>query len=207
MLNVKYDYSSVHVDVPNPLAKEIIDWGKLQVSDDDIFVTHNDPTFGREDEIHVTILYGLHSNSSKEAQELLAQTGPITVKLGKVDIFTDPFKFDVVMIEVISEDLRQLNNLLQTNVKFTNKYGAYKPHITIAYVKKGKGKKHKGLTCWQGVEFNCDYAVFSSKDGFKQKILLQDWVPERTDTSPVILPETSHADVPITLCSIAETES
>ncbi len=172
MLNVKYDYSSVHVDVPLPLAGDIVEWGKRQVLDDDVYVTQKDPTFGREDEIHVTILYGLHTDRSDQVLKLLENHGPIKAKLGKVGVFTNPYKFDVVMIEVVSPDLVVLNNILHKNVKYTNKYGEYHPHVTIAYVKKGKGWKYTGLSQWENQEFICNYAVFSSKDGTKQKFSL-----------------------------------
>lgn len=172
MFNVKYDFSSVHVDVPISLAEEIVEWGRKQIKDEDIFVTQKDPTFGREDEIHITILYGLHNEKPEPVVEILENAGPITVKLGKVGVFTNPYKFDVVMINVDSPDLQRLNKVLHDNVKYTNKYGDYHPHVTIAYVKKGKGWKHLGLTHWEGREFTCNYSVFSSKDGSRKKISL-----------------------------------
>lgn len=172
MRNVRYDFSSCHVDVPSPLAEEIAEWGRQQVSDEDIYVTHKDPTFGREDEIHITILYGIHTESPELVRSLLEGQGPVTVELGEVDVFTNPFKFDVVMIEAYSDDLCRLNELLQEKVKFTNKYPIYNPHVTIAYVKKGKGWKHRGLDLWKGKSFMCHYAIFSSKDGTKERIAL-----------------------------------
>lgn len=172
MLNTKYDYSSVHVDVLSPLADEIIAWGKQNVSDDDIYVSQRDPSFGREDEIHVTVLYGIHSESADPVVSAIQSSGRITAKLGKLSVFTNPYRFDVLMIEVISPDLVARNQLLQEKVKFTNKYGAYRPHLTIAYVKKGKGWKHHGVSRFEGKTFSADYAVFSSKKGFKQVISL-----------------------------------
>jgi 2'-5' RNA ligase len=172
MHNVKYDYSSCHIDVPQSLANEIVKWGRKEVSDDEIFVTQRDPTFGREDEIHITILYGIHSESSEGVREVIKDFGPVSVEFGKVDIFTSPLKFDVVMIEVHSDDLCRLNEKLQKSIKFTNKYPSYKPHATIAYVKKGKGWKHQGLSKWNGTEFTSDFAVFSSKNGTKERIAL-----------------------------------
>lgn len=172
MFNVKYNYSSVHVDVPNPLAVEIIEWGKKQITDDEIYVTQKDPTFGREDEIHTTILYGIHSENPDEIREIVGNSGTITAKLGKVGVFTNPYRFDVVMIEVISEDLRRLNKILDERIKYTNKYGEYKPHVTIAYVKKGKGWRHFGQSKWKDREFSCQNLIFSSRDGSKHHISL-----------------------------------
>src|SRR5574343_1207082 len=101
MHNVKYDYSSVHVDVPSPISDDIIRWGKQNIADDDIFCSQRDPTFGRENEIHITILYGLHAEYSDEIRSLLQNKGPVKIKLDKIGIFTNPYNFDVIMIEVI----------------------------------------------------------------------------------------------------------
>jgi len=173
MKNVNYDFSSVHIDLPSQLAEEIILWGKDNISDDDIFVSQSDPTFGREDEMHATILYGIHSESPNQVEHLLADAGPITVKLNKIEIFTNPMKFDVVVIDVTSKDLTKWNGVLAEKVRHTNKYSSYRPHITVAYVKKGKGWKHRGKTKWEGEEFTADYVVFSSKNGVKDKIFLK----------------------------------
>jgi hypothetical protein len=172
MFNVKYDFSCIHVNVPSTLAADIMAWGKTQVVDDDIFVTQKDPTFGREDEIHTTILYGIHSESPDQSTKLLSNCGPITATLGKVSVFTNPPKYDVVMIEVKSPDLCRLNELVSKNIPHTNRYGAYKPHITVAYVKKGRGWKHFGINQWSGIEFQCTDAVFSSKNGTKYQFFL-----------------------------------
>lgn len=172
MQSSRYDYSSVHVDVPLPVSKDIVEWGRANVIDDDIYVSQKDPGFGREDEMHVTILYGIHTDKSEVVKEIIEKQGPVRVTLNKIGVFTNPFKFDVVMIQCISDDLKRLNEKLENSVKFTNKYKHYQPHVTIAYVKKGKGWKHHGIDLWQGKEFQCDYAVFSSKNGGKEKIIL-----------------------------------
>lgn len=70
MHNVRYDYSSCHINVPSPLNQEIIEWGRAQVADEDLYVTQRDPTFGREDEIHITVLYGLHSENSDAVRRI-----------------------------------------------------------------------------------------------------------------------------------------
>ena len=170
MQNVNYSFSSVHIDVANPLSDEIIKWGREHISDDDIFVSQTEPTFGREDEIHITILYGLHSNKPDQVEALFKKERPIQVRLGRVEIFTNPAKFDVVVINVISEDLERLNKKLATTVPYTERYGDYQPHLTIAYVKKGKGWKHKNLELWAGKKISTDHVVFSSKSGFKKRI-------------------------------------
>lgn len=172
MHNVKYDYSSCHIDVPDLIANDIINWGRENVTDEEIYVTHKDPTYGREDHIHITILYGIHCETSVEVRKILENSGPIKVKMGKVDIFTDPYKFDVVMINVKSDELMKLNEQIKRSVTYSNRHSLYSPHATISYVKKGKGWRHKGVSVWEGKEFTCNLAVFSSKNGVKESITL-----------------------------------
>jgi 2'-5' RNA ligase len=170
MQNTRYDYSSIHVNLPDSIANDIVKWALKKIGDNDIFVSQQDPSFGREDEMHVTMLYGLHSESSQETRKLLKNEKPVHVKLGKIEVFTNPQNFDVVVIDVESEDLCRLNKKLRDNLEYTNTYDKYHPHATIAYVKKGKGWKYRGLDKWMGQEFTCDSAVFSSKNGSKENI-------------------------------------
>ena len=172
MKNVSYDFSSVHIDLPKPIAEEIIDWGRKHITDNDIFVSQSEPSFGREDEIHSTVLYGIHSDKSNELKKLVNGEKPISVKLDKIEVFDNPPNFDVVVIKVISEDMNRLNKLFKEKLEYTNKYKSFRPHVTIAYVKKGRGYKHKRIKKWIGKEFKANYLVFSSTNGTKEKIPL-----------------------------------
>lgn len=173
MKNVKYEYSSIQMNLPKNIAEEIIKWGKDNISDTEIFVMPKDPGLGRENEIHCTVLYGLHSDKPDEVKKLIKEQKPIEIKLGKVEVFTNPDKYDVVVINVISNDLRRLNKHIRDNVEYTNKYKSYRPHVTIAYVKKGKGWKHRGEDKWKNEKFTCDQLLFSSKNGEKNIISLK----------------------------------
>lgn len=170
MRNVYYNFSSVHINLPETLSKEIIAWGKEKISDNDIFVSQNEPSFGREDEIHTTILYGIHSEKAEKVRKIIEQEKPILVKLKKIEVFINNPKFDVVVIDVVSDDLSRINQLLSKDIPYTNNYGKYKPHVTIAYVKKDKGWNYRGINKWDGIDFCMDYATFSSKNGIKEKI-------------------------------------
>lgn len=173
MYNSRFDYSSTHVELSPELSGDILQWSTSNVDDDDIFVSFEDFTYGREDEIHVTILYGIHSEVSTQVKDLLVVEKPIVGTLGRIKVFSNPLKFDVVVIGVRSPDLFRLHNKLAEVVPYTNKYDTYHPHVTVAYVKKGRGWKHHGLSLWSGKKFTCDYVVFSSKNGTKERIILE----------------------------------
>jgi 2'-5' RNA ligase len=168
MLRQNYDFSSVHVEIPEPLKTEIIEWGKEFLPDDHVFM--HEGTLGREDEIHITVLYGIHSESSQQTRELLRKTGPIEIKLGKIRVFSTNDRFDVIYIEAESDSLFDLNKKFRKHVKYTNRYPKYEPHVTIAYVKKDKGWDHFGEAYFAGRTFICDHIIFSSKNGTKENV-------------------------------------
>lgn len=123
---------------------DISNWDSLTSEIDPNDVYHpEDPAKGVETNPHVTILYGLNKGVTVEQVKSVFDNfhGDIKVEINGVGIFENE-EFDVVKLNVIpSESLRTLHDELK---KFPNsdQYPEYKPHITIAFVKKGMGKKY-----------------------------------------------------------------
>jgi len=181
MNNVKYSFSSVQINLPKDLSKKIIAWGKQHIPDEVVFRDPENPSFGRENEIHITVLYGLHSKVSKDTRMIVKDVKPFTIELGKISIFDHSDLFDVVKIEVHSPALHKLNKKLCDNVSYTSKYKTYKPHVTIAYVKHGKGKDYVGKTPFKGETFEANHVVFSSREGSKERIKLNESIGNFTN--------------------------
>jgi 2'-5' RNA ligase len=101
--------------------------------------------FGLEDKPHVTVLYGFHNDVDiSKIKAMMPPVDDIHIKLSMIDIF-ETKKFDVVKFTVESETLHKLNKDLTNNFNYTTEFDAYIPHMTIAYVKRGTGKKYKRL--------------------------------------------------------------
>lgn len=108
---------------------------------------------GIEDEPHITVLYGLTWAYEQDIAKVVGRFAPLTVTLGDITLF-EKDEFDVVKIDVESEELRKLNQELRDANYHKDLYGGgYNPHLTLAYVQKGQGKKYvstdhpfKGLT-------------------------------------------------------------
>lgn len=171
MRSVQYDFSSVHIDLPIDLGDEIIAWGKQQIPDKVLFKDPKNSFWGREDELHVTILYGIHSKNHQPTFQLLENEKPIHVRLQNIHVFKEKW-FDVVTISVDSYDLERLNAKLKGSIKYSNRHKTYIPHITIAYVNKGEGDNLKYST-FSKSKFIVDVAVFSSKDGSRIPLKLK----------------------------------
>jgi 2'-5' RNA ligase len=168
-ITADYDYASTQVNIPKNIAKRIMDWGKTNIPDEEIF--DKDGNQGREDNPHITILYGIVDDAPQQVIDLLQGKPQIRATLGKVSIFEND-DYDVVKISVESEDLGDLQKLLWDEVDHESDYPEYKPHVTIAYVNPGCGSSYSGADDFEGTEITFDTVVFSSSDEEKTNIPL-----------------------------------
>ena len=96
------------------------------------------------DEPHLTVKYGIHSPDPMPVIEAVRGCGPAMITLGQTDVFESPQQ-DVVYISVKeSNGLNWLNGQLSATCENTDDHPQYIPHVTVAYVKPGTGKKYTG---------------------------------------------------------------
>jgi len=123
-------------DVPNWKEKISI------VKPEDLYVEGDD--YGYEKEPHVTVIYGLHDEDIDrgELYDHLKNIWSIRVTINQISIFeTD--EYDVVKFDVpLVKDLKAYRQFFEKFYPNTQTYDEYHPHMTIAYVKKGEGKKY-----------------------------------------------------------------
>lgn len=160
MLSDTLKFSSVQINVPKNITKKIMDWSTQEIEDDDLY---EEPGYGREEESHVTVLYGLHTDSPAIAKEIAKRTEPFTLELRKVSLFIDNPLFEVMKISIRCSEIHELNSLFRKKTEYTNKHDDYKPHITIAYIKKRKGWRYDGVDVFEGLMFQADTLIFSDR--------------------------------------------
>jgi 2'-5' RNA ligase len=161
----KHDHASTQFDLPKDVASKVLELGK-KIKDEDL------ADDGCEDKPHITAFYGLVADTPAEVEKAVKGFGPVKAKLGAISLFQNPDKdFDVVKIEVESRDLHRLNGILR-KLPNENEYPDYKPHCTLAYVKRGKGKDYLKLGSLAGTAMEFSELVFSGKDGKKTSIKL-----------------------------------
>ena len=153
------------------LYAKVPDWNKRIhiVKPEDIY--EKDDDYGYEKEPHLTIVYGLHDEEldKKELYEKIQEIiRPVTVTIDTIGIFEQKNNTDYDVVKFDVPPTAQLKGYRKEFMKFPNtqSFRAYHPHMTIAYVKKGKGKMYAQKIEPFTVTFN--QAVYSSPD-FRKK--------------------------------------
>jgi 2'-5' RNA ligase len=122
-------------------VESIVDEKDLYVSEDE----DSKDQYGYEKEKHTTILYGFHDykDIAKDIKEYLIPLEDLDdIEMKDVSIFENE-KYDVVKIDVKSNKLNKLNKAMTDNFEYTTEHKTYHAHMTVAYVKKGEGKKYE----------------------------------------------------------------
>lgn len=175
-----HKFSSTQVQLPADMARKLVEAG-LTIADEDLYNDPEDPTFGREDDAHITVQFGLHTPDVADVAEVVRGFGPVKAELTRVSMFeNDDTPYDVLKFDVSSQDLHRLHKLLNSSLEVTDTHPKYKPHATIAYVLKGTGKKYVHGTDWatkaeaalSGQEMEFFTMMFSGKDRRKAPIQL-----------------------------------
>jgi 2'-5' RNA ligase len=170
-------FSCVMAPAPEDLAESVRRWGEMFVEDRDLYTDPGEPgDFGRENEVHVTVKFGLHEHHpSEKLLHILEETQPFEIEVGPCTLFENE-KFDVVKFDVDGEGLRELNRRI-SELPNGDEHAEYKPHMTVAYVMKGScheliGKPLLDPAIDQDLRFVVKAVIFSSPDQVKTTLFL-----------------------------------
>lgn len=165
-----YKFSSTQINLPKDLANRIILWCKKNIKEADVF--KGEENTGRESEPHITVLYGIHTESPKQVEKLISGFGSFQVTLGEINRFTKNDDFDVLKIKVESNKLKELHKLLADNIDNSDKFPIYTPHSTICYINKGTNIDLVGNREFFGTKIKVSEIIFSPKGENKEKVTI-----------------------------------
>jgi 2'-5' RNA ligase len=163
------------LSLPSEYVPRVLDLNRALISDEELYATE-DPTFGRTEDPHVTILYGIREDECLDRIEsVIEEVDPQTFKITGFGCFEKDPNFDVVFLSVAGGDLFALNKaMIQEFPDHFNSHGEYHPHLTLAYVKKGLAQEI--LKRVEGKTFDIDVPMvdfeFSRSDGQTESISL-----------------------------------
>lgn len=139
----KYDYVSINMN--NVLTKkQIEEFFNFQINKilpETIYNDNNNPNdFGIENDLHITVFYGLLPNDYNFKlikQFIRREIESIDLIIKGISFFRkEDSPFDVMKFEIESEALVKIHNFIETlSNENTNKI--YNSHMTIAYINKG----------------------------------------------------------------------
>jgi len=116
-------------------------WKKDVLSIIDKEDVYNKEGYGYENEPHIAILYGfLPSIEESDIKERLNGIPKPVIELKNISIFQGN-EYDVVKFDIDNNLLHDLNSSLD-ELPNENEYPEYHPHMTICYVKPGRGSKY-----------------------------------------------------------------
>jgi len=174
------DYSWIHITVPKSIASQTVGFSE-SIPKEDLYVEEDeegkaihgdDWKYGVEDDPHITVKWGILTKDVDEIKELLKDESGGEVNLGKIDTFENE-DYDVLKVNIDSKTLRKINKIISDNVENHDSHPTYNPHITLAYLKTGKGKDYKSNNKFKGVSFEFDEVVFEDYDDKATTIKLE----------------------------------
>jgi len=128
--------------------------------------------YGFETEPHVTLLFGLHKGvPTSTVEKVLDDRTFYTCKGHNASIFENE-KYDVLKFDIEGDGLHEINDELKKQ-PHTSDFPDYHPHMTIAYLKPGKGKKYIKMLKGMKYQLPPKYAVYSKPNGTKNKITIK----------------------------------
>jgi 2'-5' RNA ligase len=140
-----------------------------EISEEDVYVDESDPSFGLEKEPHTTLLFGLHDNvTTEKVKEIVDKFKFDKCHVHNASLFLNEL-YDVLKFDVKGENLHECNEEL-SKCPHTTDFPDYHPHLTIGYLKSGKGTHHTEKL--KGLEYNLipRHIIYSKPDGSKDKI-------------------------------------
>jgi hypothetical protein len=138
LLERAYSYGCVMAGIDDDSVSKILDFNYKTISEEILFVEGDE--YGREKHPHCTVKYGLtQSYSEDQMRSIIQNVTPFQLEIKGVSIFENE-KFDVVKFDVDGPELRRLNEVF-SRLPNHDQYPVYHPHMTLAYVRKGMGKK------------------------------------------------------------------
>jgi 2'-5' RNA ligase len=150
------------------LEVPVSNWEEItsSINEEDLYTEEGKP--GIQGNPHVTILYGLHEEVTLDEVKSIFEEfeGGIDISIEGINLFENE-NYDVVKFNVLkNETLQNLYNKL-SELPNSNEYPEYVPHITIAYVKSGSGKKYEDPSYRYSVK-NLNEVCYSVPNGSRE---------------------------------------
>jgi 2'-5' RNA ligase len=166
---VAYSYGCLMANLPDDVAARVRGFAAL-IPDDDLY-DDGSGEHGREEDPHITVKYGLHTDDGGKVAEKLQGREVAYATLGRMSVFENE-KFTVLKVDIASDCLHKLNTFISETFAHTDSFPVYHPHVTIAYLRKGVDWRKYACDLFQGMSVTFDTLVYSTADDVDTTIIL-----------------------------------
>lgn len=113
------------------------------INENDVY-NNEENEYGIETFPHVTILYGIihDKHTINILKNLLPPLNDIKIIGVSISSFNNE-EFDVLKIDIKSNILNNLNEMVKDSLEYESMYPEFNPHLTLAYLKKGTAFKYE----------------------------------------------------------------
>jgi len=146
----KYESCSLQIKLPDSYIETIQAWSTMHISDEMLFDDET-KTYGRDTRNHITISLGLRDDHIDAYTDIASEYWGSELATTSVRVF-EMDKFDVVYLAVQEDDvLTQIHSKVSplANKKYVRR--DFKPHVSIAFVRRGIGKKLVKQLSWADI--------------------------------------------------------
>jgi len=147
----------LQVEIPEPYRTLILDYGKT-INEDSVVELEDNP--------HITLLYGIHTNNINEIKSVLGDFPPFEIQFGATKLFMadDLNPNDVLFIEIFCKQLRPLKEKLVLNTNVTQTYTGFLPHCTVGFLQPGHALQFIGTNPLVGEWVTINNVTFGTED-------------------------------------------
>lgn len=167
-------YSFLMLSLPDNVSRTVAAWVREFIPDNALAGD------GKEPDLHVTLLPNIKTGSLEEIESFLPKS-PIVIELGQISRF-EQADYDVLKIEVHSDELMELNCKLQEEIPNAVDF-EYTPHVTLAYIKNGALPDLDGDSEFSGIRVELAELVWSPRS--------EDMAEDQTDEDEEAVENTS----------------
>ncbi len=168
--NGEYKFGCLMWNAPTFYADLVMSWGRTNIPDKVLYIDPEDPSLGRENQIHLTLKYGIHTSNPDDVQAVVKDFGHFLVEFGEISKFAKKDRYDVIKIAVDGKKLRRLNALVSAELKCTDSYPEYNPHMTIAYVLPGSCDHLLGKFIFRDAAVKATELIYSTANENNDKV-------------------------------------